>query len=108
MAWSTRELAELAGTTMNTIRQYHRLGLHLVDYPWLSDPVGRLSKSEHVTRETFVDAVVGLYNTPQVDVLGRASVLAQEAAAPRPRDGRRRGSRLTLFREHGRPAGRTR
>jgi DNA-binding transcriptional MerR regulator len=27
MTWSTRELAELAGTTVNTIRHYHRLGL---------------------------------------------------------------------------------
>ena len=27
MAWSTRELAGLAGTTVNTIRHYHRLGL---------------------------------------------------------------------------------
>jgi len=27
VAWSTRELAELAGTTVNTIRHYHRLGL---------------------------------------------------------------------------------
>ncbi|MCR2826257.1 helix-turn-helix domain-containing protein [Microbacterium sp. zg.Y909] len=27
MAWSTRELADLAGTTVNTIRHYHRLGL---------------------------------------------------------------------------------
>ena len=27
MAWSTRELAELAGTTVNTIRHYHALGL---------------------------------------------------------------------------------
>ena len=27
MAWSTRELAQLAGTTVNTIRHYHRLGL---------------------------------------------------------------------------------
>jgi len=27
MAWSTRELAELAGTTVNTVRHYHRLGL---------------------------------------------------------------------------------
>lgn len=27
MAWSTRELAELAGTTVNTIRHYHRSGL---------------------------------------------------------------------------------
>lgn len=27
MTWSTRELAELAGTTVNTVRHYHRLGL---------------------------------------------------------------------------------
>ncbi|MCO8276267.1 MerR family transcriptional regulator [Actinoplanes sp. TRM 88003] len=27
MAWSTSELARLAGTTVNTIRHYHRLGL---------------------------------------------------------------------------------
>lgn len=27
MAWSTREIAELAGTTVNTIRHYHRSGL---------------------------------------------------------------------------------
>ncbi|WP_168915343.1 MerR family transcriptional regulator [Microcella flavibacter] len=27
MAWSTRELADLAGTTVNAVRHYHRLGL---------------------------------------------------------------------------------
>ena len=27
MAWSTREIAELAGTTVNTVRHYHRTGL---------------------------------------------------------------------------------
>lgn len=27
MPWSTRELAELASTTVNTIRHYHRVGL---------------------------------------------------------------------------------
>lgn len=27
MSWSTRELADLAGTTVNTVRHYHRLGL---------------------------------------------------------------------------------
>jgi len=36
MAWSTRELAELAGTTVNTIRHYHRLGL-------LDEPERRLN-----------------------------------------------------------------
>lgn len=27
MAWSTQQLADLAGTTVNTVRHYHRLGL---------------------------------------------------------------------------------
>ena len=27
MSWSTRELADLAGTTVNTVRHYHRVGL---------------------------------------------------------------------------------
>jgi DNA-binding transcriptional MerR regulator len=27
VAWSTRELAELTGTTVNTIRHYHRIAL---------------------------------------------------------------------------------
>jgi hypothetical protein len=27
MAWSTRELAEPAGTTLKTVRHYHRIGL---------------------------------------------------------------------------------
>ncbi|NQX11538.1 MerR family transcriptional regulator [Microbacteriaceae bacterium VKM Ac-2855] len=27
MPWSTREVAELAGTTVNTVRHYHRIGL---------------------------------------------------------------------------------
>ncbi|RUQ98146.1 MerR family transcriptional regulator [Labedella endophytica] len=27
MPWSTRELAELAGTTLNAVRHYHRVGL---------------------------------------------------------------------------------
>ncbi|GGL06817.1 transcriptional regulator, MerR family protein [Sphaerisporangium melleum] len=53
---------------------------NLLDYPWLSDPVPHLSKSEHVTQQTFVDAVVELYNPAQLEVLVRASVLANEQA----------------------------
>ncbi|MFI5933862.1 MerR family DNA-binding transcriptional regulator [Actinoplanes sp. NPDC051494] len=51
---------------------------HLIDYPWLSDPVRHLSNNAHVTRQTFVDAVVALYNPAQLDVLKRAGVLAQQ------------------------------
>jgi DNA-binding transcriptional MerR regulator len=54
------------------------LAQNLIDYPWLSDPIPRLSKSEHVTRQTFVDAVADLYNPAQLDVLARASILANE------------------------------
>ncbi|UNX53818.1 MerR family transcriptional regulator [Georgenia sp. TF02-10] len=55
-----------------TIAQY------LLDYPWLNDPAARLSQSEHVTAQTFVDAVVELYNPAQIDVLRRAGILAIE------------------------------
>jgi DNA-binding transcriptional MerR regulator len=51
---------------------------NLMDYPWLSDPAKHLSKSEHVTQRTFIEAVVELYNTAQLDVLQRASILAHE------------------------------
>ena len=51
---------------------------NLIDYPWLSDPVGRLSKSEHVMRQTFIEAVAELYNPAQIDVLARAGILADE------------------------------
>jgi DNA-binding transcriptional MerR regulator len=55
---------------------------NLNDYPWLSDPSTHLSKSRHVTMQTFVDAVVSLYNTAQIDVLTRASLLAHQQLRP--------------------------
>lgn len=64
------------------------LARNLVDYPWLSDPASRLSKSEHITQQTFVDAVVELYNPAQLDVLSRASILAHGLVhSDRERDG---------------------
>jgi len=54
------------------------LAQNLIDYPWLSDPVAHLSKSEHVTQQTFIEAVIELYNTAQLDVLRRAGILAHE------------------------------
>ena len=50
----------------------------LIAYPWMNDPASLLSKSEHVTPQTFVDAVVELYNPAQLDVLYRASMLARK------------------------------
>jgi DNA-binding transcriptional MerR regulator len=54
------------------------LAQHLTDYPWLSDPAPHLATSEQVARQTFLDAVTKLYNRAQLDVIGRASILAQE------------------------------
>lgn len=54
------------------------LAQNLIDYPWLSDPAGRASRSARMTRQTFVEAVGELYNPAQIDVLSRAGLLAQE------------------------------
>lgn len=50
---------------------------NMIAYPWLNDPAKHLSKSENVTQQTFVDALVELYNPAQLDVFVRASELAQ-------------------------------
>jgi DNA-binding transcriptional MerR regulator len=54
---------------------------HLSDYPWLTSPGDRLSKSEGVAQQMFVDAVVELYNPAQLDVLQRASAAAYKEYA---------------------------
>jgi len=59
------------------------LAQNLVDYPWLADPTGRLSKSERVTKQTFFEAVVELYNPAQLDVFARAGLIAQELLGAR-------------------------
>lgn len=66
----TRELlaARLAPTLLR----------HLVDYPWLINPVRHLSKGARVARLTFVEALAALYNPAQIDVLTRAGRLAQK------------------------------
>lgn len=48
MAWSTRELAELAGTTLNTVRYYHRQGL--LDEPTRSSNGYKRYGIEHLVR----------------------------------------------------------
>lgn len=68
-----------------------RLTLVLVSdmkrFPWLRDPSGHLSTSEGVARQTYVEAVVELYNPAQLDVLQRASILAHaELSAEEVRD----------------------
>jgi len=50
---------------------------NLVDYPWLNDPAGRVTRGVDAVQETFLEALVELYNPAQLDVLGRASLMAQ-------------------------------
>lgn len=54
------------------------LARHLIDYPWLQDPVRHLSKSKNVAKKTLLEAVTALYNTAQLDVLSRAGEIAQD------------------------------
>lgn len=48
MAWSTRELAELAGTTLNAVRHYHRVGL--LDEPDRTGNGYKQYEVRHLTR----------------------------------------------------------
>ncbi|NAZ73971.1 MerR family transcriptional regulator [Kineococcus sp. T13] len=50
----------------------------LTEYPWLTAPRERLLKDERTTASTWSTSVVALYNRAQLDVLVRASALAQE------------------------------
>ncbi|MGB3730928.1 MAG: MerR family transcriptional regulator [Microbacterium sp.] len=59
------------------------LARNLLEYAWLSDPAGHLSKSERVTQQTFIEAIVELYNPAQIDVLARAGTLANDMVAAR-------------------------
>ncbi len=57
---------------------------NLREYPWLLAPAEHLSRSERVTRETFVQAAVELYNEAQREVLARASAIATARIAEHP------------------------
>ncbi|KJQ52674.1 MerR family transcriptional regulator [Microbacterium sp. SA39] len=48
MAWSTRELAELAGTTLNAVRHYHRVGI--LDEPDRTSNGYKQYEVRHLTR----------------------------------------------------------
>lgn len=51
---------------------------NLIDYPWLADPTTHLSKNQRVAQGTMVEAMAELYNPAQLDVYGRAGILARE------------------------------
>ncbi|HIY67627.1 MAG TPA: MerR family transcriptional regulator [Candidatus Agrococcus pullicola] len=54
------------------------LAENLIDYPWLMEQMDYLSQSEQVTQQTFVRAMAELCNPAQLDVLARASALANQ------------------------------
>lgn len=58
------------------------LAQNLIEYPWLSNPTGHLSKGTRVTRQVFNEAIQEFYNSAQIDVFARAAVLAQDILRP--------------------------
>ncbi len=58
MTWSTRELAELARTTVNTIRHYHHLGL--LAEPERKDNGYKQYDEKHLARLLRIRRLVGL------------------------------------------------
>ena len=54
---------------------------NFINYPWMNDPLARLSHGDRMTRQTFLDSVAELYNPAQLDVISRAGRLARERLA---------------------------
>jgi DNA-binding transcriptional MerR regulator len=69
MAWSTRELAELAGATVKTVRYYHRIGL--LDEPERAANGYKRYQVAHLVRllriRRLVDLGVALADIPAVE-----------------------------------------
>jgi len=55
-----------------------KMARDILAYPWLTQTTMNLSKGRRVVKETVVETLFELYNAAQLDVLGRASVIAQE------------------------------
>jgi len=69
MAWSTRELAELAGTTLKTVRHYHRIGL--LEEPERAANGYKRYRVKHLVRllriRRLVDLGVSLSDIPSME-----------------------------------------
>lgn len=75
--------AEVAGRYAVTLARV------LGEYPWLTDPTRHLRKGARVTGETINDSFSALLNPAQLDVLRRATRMAQQLLpVPGPPDGR--------------------
>lgn len=53
----------------------------LAKYSWLTAPGAHQPKGPRVTQETLMESVAALFNPAQLDVLGRASLMAMERLA---------------------------
>lgn len=58
MGWSTREVAQLAGTTLRTVRHYHEIGL--LDEPERLPNGYKAYRTEHLVRLLQIRRLTGL------------------------------------------------
>lgn len=109
MAWSTRRLAELAGTTVKTVRHYHRIGL--LDLPDRTPNGYKQYRVAHLVRLLRIKRLsdIGLSLTQirameagDLDSDDTFRALDAELAATVERLRRVRGE-LAVLREHGAP-----
>ena len=69
MAWSTREIAELAGTSLRAVRHYHEVGL--LDEPERRPNGYKQYGVAHLTRLLRIKRLVGLgFSLPQIRAMG--------------------------------------
>lgn len=81
MAWSTREVAALAGTTLNAVRHYHRIGL--LDEPERTSNGYKQYEVRHLARLKLIrrlrDLGVPLDRIEQASAPGKAPLLELQA-----------------------------
>lgn len=78
MAWSTRQLADLAGTTVKTVRHYHEIGL--LDEPERAANGYKQYRTEHLVRLLQIRRLSDLeVPLAQIAAMGRADEDPDEA-----------------------------
>ncbi|WP_152362210.1 MerR family transcriptional regulator [Microlunatus speluncae] len=78
MAWSTRQLAELAGTTLKAVRHYHKVGL--LDEPERDSNGYKRYGVAHLTRLLRIRRLTDLgVSLPQIAAMGEADEHPEEA-----------------------------
>lgn len=77
MAWSTRQLAELAGTTLRTVRHYHDVGL--LEEPERGANGYKRYKVEHLVRVMRIKRLSGLgFSLEQIAQMGEADAYPEQ------------------------------